>query len=276
MYDEQQIDSDDDMLESMITGAPRAIGYHVDEVGFDSWVDVNRMGGVVPAHSVGTEIALPISRNDSRRSMIACVAANGRCFKPDIVVPRKTLETELDESGFPPESCCSVHHENGFVTSLLCDDWPEMGLEPDVISQRERLRWEGPVFRILDGFSRHLTHRVEERCLFDGIELLIVPAHTSDQVQPLDLGSFAIHKMESRRVRLHLNLNDQTSKLIKMICGFQKAATGTNIICAFRKAGISSRWDMERQELVCFVNRQSASNVRHWTESKKGMTLDAF
>jgi hypothetical protein len=40
--------------------------------------------------------------------------------------------------------------------------------------------------------------------------------------------------------RMKVDLNDQTVKLIKMLCGFQKAATGTNVIGAFRKAGIMS------------------------------------
>jgi hypothetical protein len=56
----------------------------------------------------------------------------------------------------------------------------------------------------------------------------------------LDLGIFAVHKMEARRVHPHLDLNDQTTRLIKMFCGFQKAATETNVIGAFRKAGIIS------------------------------------
>jgi hypothetical protein len=275
-YDVQEVENYYEMLESMITGAPGAIVSNVDEVGFESWVDAKRMAVVVPADYVGSEIAVPVDRNDARASMIACVAANSRHLKPDIVVPRKTLETELYESGFPPEVCCVVHQENGYVTALLFEDWLEKVLIPDAISQRERLRWEGPVFLILDGFRGHLTDGVEERCLFYGIELLTIPAQTSDQVQPLDLGIFAVHKMESRRVRPHLGLNGQTSKLIKMISGFQKAATGANVIGALRRAAIVSKWDAEHRELVWIVDRACASEVRHWAQSKKRVVLDSF
>jgi hypothetical protein len=135
---------------------------------------------------------------------------------------------------------------------------------------------ERSVFLILDDFSGHLTYAVEENCLFDGIELLAIPAHTSDRVQPLDLGIFAVHKMESRRVHPHLAMNGQTSKLIRMLCGFQNAVTGTNIIGAFRKGGIISRWDTKHKELVCFINRESALDVRHWNQSKKRETLESF
>jgi hypothetical protein len=67
--------------------------------------------------------------------MIACVAANGRSLKPYIVVPRKMLEVELHELDFPPESCCVVHQENGFVTSQLFNDWLKKVLILDEIIQ---------------------------------------------------------------------------------------------------------------------------------------------
>jgi hypothetical protein len=126
------------------------------------------------------------------------------------------------------------------------------------------LGWERPVFLILGGFSGRLTDAVEENCLFYGIKLLVIPVHTSDQAQPLDLGILAVHTMESRRVHPHLTMNDQTSKLIKMLYDFQKAVTGTSIIRAFRKGGIISRWDTGHRELICFISRESALDVRRW------------
>jgi hypothetical protein len=71
-------------------------------------------------------------------------------------------------------------------------------------------------------------------------------------------------------------MNDQTFKLIQMFCGFQKAVAGTNVIGAFRKGGIISRWDTEHRELICFINRESALDVRHWNQSKKRETLESF
>jgi hypothetical protein len=90
----------------------------------------------------------------------------------------------------------------------MFNDWPEKVLILDGIRQQERLGWEGPVFLVVDEFSGHLTDLVEENCLFYAIKLLILPAHTSTQVQPVDLGAFAVHKMEARRVHPRLDLND--------------------------------------------------------------------
>jgi hypothetical protein len=98
----------------------------------------------------------------------------------------------------------------------------------------------GTGFRFFDGPSRHLTGTLEEKGLFHGIEPLIIPVHTSNQIRTLNLGIFAIRKLELGRVHPHLGLNDHTSKLIKMLCEFQKAPTGTSVISAFRKVGIMS------------------------------------
>jgi hypothetical protein len=143
MYDEYEIDEYCSRLEAMITEVPAAIVYNVDEVGFDSWVDPIRIAVVVPAEYTWSKIAVSANRRDLRASMISCVAANGRHLKPYVVVPRKTLEAELYESGFPPDSCRIVHQENEFFTSWLFEDWLENVLVPDVIAQRQRLEWEG-------------------------------------------------------------------------------------------------------------------------------------
>jgi hypothetical protein len=68
---------------------------------------------------------------------------------------------------------------------------------PDVLAQWERLGYGGPVFLILDGFSGHSTEGIEEAFLQYGVVVILLSPHSSDQTQPLDLGTFAIQKMES-------------------------------------------------------------------------------
>jgi hypothetical protein len=65
-------------------------------------------------------------------------------------------------------------------------------------------------------------------------------------------------------------------KLIKMLCSFQKAAIGINVIGTFRKAGIMSRWDDKHREHVCFIDREKALDVRHWIQTKRKIPLEAF
>jgi hypothetical protein len=69
------------------------------------------MAVVVPASYVGTEIAVPVARSDSRALVIACVAEKGRFLLPYIIVTRKTLKVELYELWFPLDSCCIIHQK---------------------------------------------------------------------------------------------------------------------------------------------------------------------
>jgi hypothetical protein len=63
--------------------------------------------------------------------------------------------------------------------------------------------------------------------------------------------------------------------MIKMLCEFQDATIVTNVIGAFRKAGIVSRWDEGHGKLMFFIDRENASDIRH--EAKPGkITLEAF
>jgi hypothetical protein len=124
------------------------------------------------------------------------------------------------------------------------------------------------VFLILDGFSGHVSEPIEEACIYYGVPMLRIPAHTSDQVQLLEVGLFALHKSESRRMQTLLDLNVQTLKLIRMLCDFQKAATPINVIGAFRRAGILSQWDGHAGTPRCFVDRTQATELRHWRQSR--------
>jgi hypothetical protein len=125
----------------------------------------------------------------------------------------------------------------------------------------------------LDGFTGHTTETIDEAFLYYGICAIVIPPHSSDQVQPLDLRMFAIMKSESTRVYAHIDFNPQTKKLVKMVSGRQKAATSVNIIKAFRRAGIVSNWNPDVQALVCGIDRLVATEVRHWNGLKTRIAI---
>jgi hypothetical protein len=124
---------------------------HIGEARFNAWVRAHRIAVIVPTRDAGIEVAVPVARSHSCALMI-CIAINGHSIKPYAVVTRRMLEVELYESDSPPENSCIVHQENGFIISRSSHDWLEEVLIPDVVTRRERLRWEGPVFLILTGF----------------------------------------------------------------------------------------------------------------------------
>jgi hypothetical protein len=48
---------------------------------------------------------------------------------------------------------------------------------------------------------------------FYGLVLVLIPPQTSDQLKLLDLGLFALHKMECHHVHPHTDLRAQTDKI---------------------------------------------------------------
>jgi hypothetical protein len=48
--------------------------------------------------------------------------------------------------------------------------------------------WDtGMVFLILDGFTEHKTEMIEEACIQCGVFEIVLPPHSSNRIQPLDL-----------------------------------------------------------------------------------------
>jgi hypothetical protein len=154
------------------------------------------------------------------------------------------------------------------VNFEISEEWYFTVLLPDVLAQQERLGYGGPVFLILNVFSGHSTEAIEEAFLQYGVVVIVLPPHSSDQTQPLDLSMFAIQKMDSHRVYAHLDLNSQTRKLVRTLYGWQRVTTQVNIISAFWEGGIAGEWSVAANALVCQVDRRAASQRRHRNRHK--------
>jgi hypothetical protein len=79
--------------------------------------------------------------------------------------------------------------------------------------------------------------------------------------------------MECHRVHPHTDLSAQTIKILKILCGFQKAAPPLTVIKAFRRAGVTSRWDRAAEALLCHINRACAKEIRHWNQAKSRISV---
>jgi hypothetical protein len=206
--------------------------------------------------------------------MLLCIRSDGKYLKPLIIIERKSIEVELYELGFTPDVCYIRYQENGFITTALFEEWSKDVLLHDIEEQRDKLGYDGYAQLILDSCTSHISDAFVEDCLFHGLNLNYLPAHTSDQTQPLDLGIFAILKAESSRIRLAPAVNPQTSQLAKMLSGMIKACTPYNILRAFRSAGICCRWSSKHNSLVSFVDKDEAGKVRHWKLNKDRFAIN--
>jgi hypothetical protein len=107
-----------------------------------------------------------------------------------------------------------------------------------------------------------------DECTSKGIDCVLLPPHTTDQVQSLGLKSFGLQKREAARCRLQANLHPQSAKVVKFVYGYQRPTCPDNIAAAFRRTGIGTEWSVTTQGLTAKVSHDAATEDRHWQFSK--------
>mgnify|MGYP007040753456 CR=1 FL=1 len=92
-------------LESILSTRviPSAFIMNLDEAGFAEWQDSANVTVIVPSYVSDEDIKCPVDRQRKRASLLVAIAADGSVFTPSVVVPRKTIETELYELGYKPD-----------------------------------------------------------------------------------------------------------------------------------------------------------------------------
>ena len=237
---------------------PAAFILNIDESGFDRFVDARQITCIVPAAYEQSCIPIPVSRKEQRATLLAAICADGSSMKNMIVLPRKSIDQELFELGYTPDKFHYGHSEKGFMTTRLFREWIELSFIPEIRSRRARYKYEGPVLAIMDGFSVHDSEMVSELFEKELIISIFIPPHSSNQVQPLDLGVFAIQKQRQSNVTVPSDVSTQTAQVIRMMDSYIMAATPKNIIRAFQRGGIVSLYDREKMMLMSRVEPEYA------------------
>ena len=114
----------------------------------------------------------------------------------------------------------------------------------------------------IDGFGCHQTDEFLELASEANIICKFIPPHTSDQLQPLDLGVFGNQKRWQGNITVEADLNRQTKQVIKIYDSYRMATTPKNVIGAFRKAGLVVWFDTTTMMLMLRVDRQFATAIR--------------
>ena len=127
---------------------------------------------------------------------------------------------------------------------------------------RAELSYDGPCLVIMDGFGCHQTTDFLELLDEENIIYRFIPPHTSDQLQPLDLGIFANQKRCQSNITVDSTLNRQTRQVIKMYDSYRMATTPKNTVGAFRRGGIVTWLDDTNLTLMVRVDRKYATAVR--------------
>lgn len=266
----EDIDSYYDKLEAILQRKiPAPFVINIDESGCNEFADAMNTIVIVPSDFPHNEIKIPVKRCSKNTSIIGAICCDGSTITPGVVVNRKTIETELYEAGYTDDKVCIGHQENGFFNKDTFQEWAEKYFFPEIMKRREKYEYQGEALVILDGFCVHDTDWFLDECTFYNIIPLFMPPHSSDQCQPLDIGIFFLQKLKMQRIKVDDRYDPQTQKLIKMIDSLRQATTISNVIGAFRGAGIDVRYDGETNMLYPYVNRAMACKVRHWAYSQQ-------
>jgi hypothetical protein len=178
---------------------------------------------------------------------VECVNAAGRMISPMIIYKGQTL----DEGSLPdpaPEGWKFECSHKGWSNDYLGFKWLTEVFDPQT-------RPEDPNRRrllILDGHSSHTTGKFIEFCMKNGIELLLLPPHSTHLLQPLDICIFGPLKSYLQQMTdgysALTNANFLRSHWTEMyIKAREKAFRTSNINSAWRSAGL---WPLAPENFI--------------------------
>lgn len=246
---------------------PSAFVCNIDESGFDTYVDTSQRTCIVPTTYELNTIPVPVTRREKRATLLAGIVADGTALKPMVVLPRVTLDEELLLLGYTPDRFHYGYSPTGFMNKHLFAEWIHYSFIPEMDARRTRFGYEGPILLLMDGFGVHHSDDIIEELEEKNIIAVFIPPHTSDQLQPCDLGIFANQKRWQKNVSLPKRVSRQSGQVIRMLDAWQMATTAKNITNAFRKSGIDCLYDQSSMRLMAQIRPEAATSVRRlWAD----------
>jgi hypothetical protein len=130
-----------------------------------------------------------------------------------------------------------------FIDTDIFADWFKDTFVVEVKRRRTLHSYNGPAFIIIDNCTAHSGASFQTLCQDNNIVPILLPPHSSNQLQPLDVSTFGIAKGYISRVNKLEKVNIQTDHIVRILKGFYLAASPPNIVATFRNAGISVTLD---------------------------------
>ena len=166
-------------------------------------------------------------------SIVACCSATG-IFLPPLVIFKGVRNKPEFQDGLPPGS-------KVFMTD---SGYAQMGTFKEFIKHLVEHKPSGNTLLIMDGHRSHVDVEAVELAERNDISILLLPAHTSHEIQPLDKAVFKSLKnsfYDLSRVWHNQNPGRTVNKLSfsQIFTGaWNRAATMQNAVAGFRACGI--------------------------------------
>jgi hypothetical protein len=91
--------------------------------------------------------------------------------------------------------------------------------------------------RLHSAFNRHLSYHGEVQCQEHQMVALVLPPHSSNQLQPPDLSLLGVTKRLMRRLNRVSSLDVQIEHRVRVVNGFVRSATSQHIQQGAQNAG---------------------------------------
>jgi hypothetical protein len=124
----------------------------------------------------------------------ACIAADGFRIKPFAIVSRFTAEKELRCSRYDESNVVLTSQSNAFMTRAVFKLWDKRVFFSAIDQRHRNLGYHGKTRLLMHGLGFHPTAKFLAECTAPSSEVSFLIAHASDQLQPLDLLTFATMK----------------------------------------------------------------------------------
>ena len=229
------------MLRKEVNDIPVGWVYNIDEAGQQDFVDSQEIHVVIPIDLNPKDLKYSVKRDGKRSTLIHCICSDGTFLRPMFVVPRKTIDSEVF-SVITPGAAIFETSPTGFVNTELFCKWMDHEFLPSIQKKREETGYQGKAILLLDGFSAHhkCVEDDERKKQIDqlNVKVIFLPPHSSNQIQPLDLVTFALQKKWKRNIKVEKNFSYQSQQIIKTYESIIRASSPGYIVSAFKRAGI--------------------------------------
>ena len=231
-----------ELLAEVLEGVPIGWLFNLDETGQQDFVDSRELCVVVPSNSESAEHAVyKVDRNGKRCTALHCISSDGKFLKPLFILPRKTIDAEVFDE-ISPDDVMFAETKTGFINTEAFCRWFDEVFINHIIEKRNQTGYSGKAVLIMDGFIAH------HKCVEDperaqilqnlNVEVLFIPPHSSDQVQPLDLLIFNLQKLWKSRITLEKSYSYQTKQIIEAYNSLYMASAPHYVKSSFERAGI--------------------------------------
>jgi hypothetical protein len=144
---------------------------------------------VVPAAHHDDYVYMPVSRAGKRITLMTCIAADRSAIKPQIIIPRKTIDDDLVLTGLTPEKVAVRSQPKGYAWAQLFDDWFSSIFLPELAARRVADNYDGSAILLLDNCTAHQSLLFTQLCDEHAVRACFFPPHSSNRSTSAYFGS---------------------------------------------------------------------------------------